>query len=259
MSDKQHGSNLGRQYFILYLTTAALVVGLGYVFRQTGMLVVGSPSQGLKTSAEMPEASWEDQIAAVQHGESDRIEITQTLIDDQRLAQLSHVPHLRELILDHTSITDAGLAPLLNLSELEHLRLRGARITDRGLREICRIPSLKRLNLPQADLTDAGLAELASLDQLELLRLGSPRVTNAGIEKIATLKSLRWLHLIDIPLTDPALQSIARLENLESLYLDGARISDDAYEEFFRLRPGIHLHVDQKHHDRDPHRTSHSH
>lgn len=259
MSTPPNGSNLGRQYLVLFVVLTGFVVVLGYVFRQAGMFVTDSGPQDHVTTPTKPETSWEDQIAAVKRGESDRIEIAQSLIGDEHLPQLAELANLRELVLDKTKITDAGLAPLLKLTALEHLRLRGARITDQGFREICQLRSLKRLNLPQADLTDAGLAELSSATELELLRLGSPRVTNAGVEKIAAVKSLRWLHLIDIPLTDPALKSIGELKNLESLYLDGARISDDGYDQFFRVRPDVHLHMDQKHHDRDPHKASHSH
>lgn len=258
MSGANHNSNRGRQYLILLLFVGCFVVGLAISFWRTGMLVLGSPRKE-RPSTSAPEATWDEQIAAVQRGESDRIEITQTLIGDEHLLQLNGLTALRELIVDKSDVTDAGLAPLKNLPNLDHLRLRGARITDQGFHDICQFTSLKRLNLPQADLTDAGLAELPALDKLELLRLGSPRVTNSGMEKVAAVKSLRWLHLIDIPLTDPALKSIGELPNLESLYLDGARISDDAYEQFFRIHPGLHLHIDQKHHDRDPSRAGHTH
>lgn len=248
-------SPLGLQYLILFGVLGVIVVGLGYVFQQAGLLTDGSAPPPATHAA--PEATWEEQLAAVLRGESDRIEITQSLISDEQLRDLP--ASLRELILDRTEITDAGLTPLMKLPNLEHLRLRGAIITDRGFHDICQITSLKRLNLPQADLTNAGLAELTALSKLELLRLGSPRVTNAGVVHIAAVKSLRWLHLIDIPLTDPALKSISELQNLESLYLDGARISDEAYEQFFRIHPDLHLHVEQKHHDRDPHRAGHTH
>ena len=258
MSGANSNSNLGRQYLILLLFVGCCAVGLAISFWRTGMLTIGSPPKQ-SPSTSIPEASWDEQISAVQRGEGDRIEITQTVIGDEHLQQLNELTALRELILDKSNVTDAGLAPLKKLPNLDHLRLRGAKITDQGFHDICQLSSLKRLNLPQADLTDAGLAELPALDKLELLRLGSPRVTNAGIEKIAAVKSIRWLHLIDIPVTDPALKSIAELPNLESLYLDGARISDDAYEQFFRVQPGLHLHIDQKHHDRDPHKAGHTH
>ena len=205
----------------------------------------------------LPEASWQSQIAAVTKGESDRIEVTQQAIGDDELRQVEGLDQLRELLIDKGTMSAASLPVLAKLSRLEHLKIRGARIDDEGFRRLCAIHSLKRLNLPQADLTDEGLQAIAELKDLELLRFGSPQVTDAGLATIAQVKTLRWLHLIEIPLGDAALKSIAELPKLESLYIDGGKFSDKAWDEFFLARPGLHVHVDQKHHDRDPHGHSH--
>ena len=109
MSPPPNGPNLGRQYLILFLVLAGLVVVLGYVFRQAGMFATGSPQQDSATTPPPPEASWEDQIAAVQRGESDRIEITQTLVRDQHLTQLAELASLRELLLDKTRVGFVGV------------------------------------------------------------------------------------------------------------------------------------------------------
>lgn len=209
------------------------------------------------TEQAIPEASWPAQIAAVKSGESDRLEVTQQAIGDDELKQLEGLDQLRELLIDKGKMSAASLAALTKLPRLEHLKIRGARIDDEGFRQLCAIHSLKRINLPQADLTDEGLQPIAELKDLESLRFGSPRVTNAGLATIAQVKTLRWLHLIEIPLGDAALKSIAELPKLESLYIDGGQFSDQAWDEFFRARPGLHVHVDQKHHDRDPHGHSH--
>lgn len=217
---------------------------------------------GCGTPKEQPavEQTWQAQIAAVKRGESDRIEVTQQSIGDEELRQVEGLDQLRELLIDKGMMTSASLAELKKLPQLEHLKIRGARIDDEGFRHLCSIASLKRLNLPQADLTDEGLPAIVDLKQLESLRLGSPRVTDAGVLHIGQVKTLRWLHLIDIPIGDPSLKMIGEsFPDLESLYLDGAKASDKAWDELFRQHPGLHVHVDQKHHDRDPHGHSHSH
>jgi hypothetical protein len=197
---------------------------------------------------------WTDQIAAVRAGTTDRIQVTREPVGDDQLSLLD-APGLRELILDSGRVTDAGLAGIARLTDLEHLRIRGGEIGDEGLRHICQLRSLRFLNLPQARLTDAGLSELHRLPHLELLRIGSPLITDAGMAEIAGLRSLRWLHLIDIPITDAGLRRLHDMKQLESLYLDGSRVTDEGFTRLFEAQPGLHVHVNQQHHDRDPERS----
>ncbi|WP_425616548.1 hypothetical protein NA78x_000196 [Anatilimnocola sp. NA78] len=251
MSSKFHveGSRFEMQWNCGFLSLVVCLVALA---------LPGCSSNGSKPEASAPpELTWDEQVVAVKAGTTDRLEITEATIDDTQLQQLAELSSLRELLLDKSNVTDAGVAHLTKLGKLEHLKLRGARITDAGFQQLCTIESLQRLNLPQADLTDAGLAAITNLKQLELLRLGSPKVTDAGVAHIAQAQTIRWLHLIDIPLGDASLKSIAELPHLESLYLDGAKMSDAAYDEFFKAKPKLHVHIDQKHHDRDPHGHSH--
>jgi hypothetical protein len=71
------------------------------------------------------------------------------------------------------------------------------------------------------------------------------------------LPALLRLHLIDVPITEDGLRELAKIEQLESLYIDGAQLSDAALDELFRQRPGLHVHINQQHHDRDPHAHAH--
>jgi len=111
--------------------------------------------------------------------------------------------------------------------------------------------------LPHATFSDQALAHLRGLAHLEQLRFGSPHVTTAGMQTIADLPALKRLHLINVPITDEALREFAKMEQLESLYLDGANVSDAALDELFQKRPKLHVHLNQQHHDRDPHGHPH--
>ena len=220
--------------------------------------VVANRPEDPQGKPQPPEASFAVQLAAVKDGASDRIELAEKSVGDEELKQLAGVESLRELLIDKGTMTTTGLTALTKLPKLEHLKIRGARIEDEGFRLLCGISSLKRINLPQADLSNDGLKAISELKQLESLRMGSPRVTDEGVQHIAELKNIRWLHFIDMPLGDASLKTIAtKFPQLESLYIDGGKFSDPAWEEFFQKRPGLHLHVDQKHHDRDPHSHSH--
>jgi len=253
MRDPSSPAKPARHLAIPLLVAAIVVAALGWM----GFLPFGS---NMPKDTLPQEASWESQLAAVKNGGSDRIEVTQRQVGDDQLRQLEGLEPLRELLLDKGTMTAAGLASLAKLPKLAQVRIRGARIDDDGFRQLCKISSLQRLNVPQADLTNDGLQSIAQLQQLESFRFGSPRVTDEGIGHIAQLDTIRWLHLIDLPLGDASLQTIAtHFPQLESLYIDGGQFSDAAWDEFFKQRPGLHVHVDQKHHDRDPHGHSHSH
>jgi len=213
-----------------------------------------------------PELPLDEQIAAVRAGRSDRISCDRTPLDSRseegrsRLDALAGLLTLRVLQLDHSDnrLSPADAARLLALPELGHIRLRGVSVDDATIGSIPTTSKLRIVNLPNADLTDAGFAALQRLPQLEQLRLRSPRVSGAGLQALKTFPSLLRLHLIDVPVTDAGLRVFHELPQLQSLYLDGATLSDAAYDALFVARPDLHVHLNQRHHDRDPHNHPHA-
>jgi hypothetical protein len=204
------------------------------------------------------EASLQEQVSAVKNGETTRIQVESRPINQGDLEWFIDFDPLTELILDHSESEIEGGWFLVRLPNLTHLRYRGAGMDDLALEIIAQgSPKLEILNVPRADFTDSGLEVLKQLPNLVQLRFGSPRVTDAGMKTLAELPALKRLHLIDVPITDAGLAELAKIERLESLYIDGAKISDEAWEELFRQRPKLHVHINQEHHDRDPHKHSH--
>lgn len=241
---------LSPQYSALstqYLALAAVV------------FVAGCDSTPDVSSADHAEPSLAEQIIQVRSGASDRILIEETPLSDANLIELAGLVPLRELLIDHpeSRITPEGLQHLADLPKLEHLRIRGGGIGDAELAEIARITSLQILNLPQGEFSDEALKALQDLPDLIQLRFGSPHVTDEGMKTLAEFPALTRLHLIDVPITDAGLAELAKIERLQSLYIDGGSLSDQAWEKLFRERPKLHVHVNQQHHDRDPHRHSH--
>jgi len=229
--------------------------------RIASVVLIGMLAGGCVARHPLPQAvaepSLDDQIAAIRAGNSDAIK-SHALTTNDDLARVSQLPGLRELLLEETQITDAGVLALTGLTDLEHLRLRGARIGNAGIAHLCQFQKLRILNLPHAQFTDDALAELARLPKLELLRFSSPNVTDAGMEHLAQLDQLRFLHLISVPITDEGLGRLEALKNLESLYLDDIHVTDTAIEKLLKAVL-LHIHFDQQHHDLDPHGDSHTH
>jgi hypothetical protein len=235
---------LSTQYLVL--TAAALTTSVG---------CAGKP---LYPNSDEP--SLTSQIAAVKAGESEQIHVQHAAIDDRELNQCAGLQNLRVLMLDHPEgrFSASGLQPLAALPALAHLRIRGQGIDDDALAQVARISSLQILNLPRGSFTDSGLESLKRLPKLEQLRFSSPRVTDVGINAVSEFPTLKRLHLIDIPLTDASLSQLAKMEQLESLYVDDIDFSDEAWQKLFEARKEmdrpLHVHVNEAHHDRDPHK-----
>ncbi|WP_020597383.1 leucine-rich repeat domain-containing protein [Spirosoma panaciterrae] len=88
------------------------------------------------------------------------LKLGDTQISDAALAQVAKLENLQKLHLEQTKITDAGLKQLKNLPNLEYLNLYGTHVTDAGLTELTSLKNLKTVYLWQTKVTDQGVANL---------------------------------------------------------------------------------------------------
>jgi hypothetical protein len=175
-------------------------------------------------------------------------------IDDLVVTEL---PKLDTVLIDEGVITDEGMKTIAKIPELRHLRLRLSPITDEGLKPLLGSESLWFLNLPHSRLTEKGIRSLAALPKLRQLRVGSTLLGNDLGRALLEVKSLRGLHLIGVPLGDEGLKVVVELPHLESLYLDDSAVTEAGWEWLFQNHPQLHVHINQRHHDRDPHYHKH--
>jgi hypothetical protein len=218
-------------------------------------LIAASSSGCKKTVAdkdEKQEFTLAQQIAGVQGGQFDRIEVRHAKVSDADLKTIKPDDRLHALVLHDTSITDAGLPEIVKLTSLEHLKLDGAKITDAGLEQIAELPTLHILDLQDSEITNDGLKSLSKIENLEQLRLGSTKVTDEGLQQLVELKNLQFLHLINMPITDEGLKTIEQIDGLNSLYVDNTKISDEALDALADKKH-LHIHKDSMHHGHDDH------
>ena len=158
-------------------------------------------------------------------------------ITDAGLEQLKELSQLHWLNLNGTKITDAGLEQLKELSQLHWLTLNGTKITDAGLEHLKGLTQLHNLWLDNTGVTDTGLEHLTELTQLQWLDLASTRLTDAGLEHLKGLTQLQWLDLASTQVTDAGLDRLKGLTGLQSLALSGTHVTDAGLEHLKGIDP----------------------
>jgi Leucine-rich repeat (LRR) protein/tRNA A-37 threonylcarbamoyl transferase component Bud32 len=153
------------------------------------------------------------------------IDLGKTKLTDAGLARLKGLVNLQRLWLSETQVSDAGLAHLAGLTSLAHLGLGATQVKGPGLAHLAGLINLTDLTLYYTELRDAGLAHLAKQTSLTILNLGGTRISNAGLAHLAALTNLTTLHLADTGVTDSGLAHLEGLTNLTLLELSQTRIT----------------------------------
>jgi hypothetical protein len=128
---------------------------------------------------------------------------------DAQLIAVSRLSRLEDLgIGSSPRITDAGVAQLEALSNLEFPALAGTAVTDAGLTHLERLHRLRRLSLIDTPITDLGLLHLKKLRCLEVLCLDMTDVSDAGLVHIKEIASLHSVFLLETKVTDSGAQRL---------------------------------------------------
>lgn len=144
---------------------------------------------------------------------------------DGKLEGIDVLDDLRYLELNRCRYTDAGIAPLAGLTNLEELCLYDSWISDTGMVHLSGLTNLKILNLSHTQISDEGLVHIKRLKNLQMLSLTDTYITDAGLAHLAGLKKLRNLYLSDNDLTDAELIHLRDLKELTILSLKNTKVS----------------------------------
>jgi serine/threonine protein kinase len=160
-------------------------------------------------------------------------------LNDEGLAHLAGHPSIGLLQIDVGNLTDAGLAVLQTLPNLNTLHLVrdsndpiAHRITDAAIEHLVRIPRLRILNATDSDVSDAGLAQLSAASPPELrdLNLSGSKVTDQGGVHIRKLTQLRVLTLNNTSVGDGLASALGDLTELTNLNLTSTKIGDSVLQ-----------------------------
>lgn len=147
------------------------------------------------------------------------------------------------------SVTLAGAtSPIKMVAKLPKGKLKIVRIdladkpiTDADLAELLPLTQVEGLNLQSTRITDAGLAHLKDFRNLNELNLYRDAITDRGLEQLDGLTRLKKLELSYTQIGDPGLEHLARLHSLQTLHVNGTGVTEAGVAKFKKERPSVQL------------------
>jgi hypothetical protein len=155
---------------------------------------------------------------------------------------LDYFGHITSVWLYSASMeTDAALAPVLRLTQLQRLSVTGSSITDAGLARLRGMTSLSRLDVDYTQVTDTGLVHLKNLTGLSVLSLDATHVTDAGLAQLKSLNNLTELNLAGTQISDAGLEHLKALRNLSVLNVVNTKVTDAGMNKLKQARPSLRI------------------
>jgi Leucine-rich repeat (LRR) protein len=151
-------------------------------------------------------------------------------LGDGGLKHMRYLPALRELQLERSRATSAGLEALAQSEHLERAVIGDLELEDRAFVGLAKLQHLVELNLDGGVLLEPELPTLSELRGLRKLSLRVEGLTDETPEALRELGELRELSLANTQVSDGALEALAVLTKLESLELQGTRITNQGLE-----------------------------
>jgi hypothetical protein len=138
-------------------------------------------------------------------------------LTDAGMAQLAGLKNLENFSFVGTQMTGKAYAQFEGFTKVTRVSHRGSSIDDEGLRQLCdHLPNLESLSLAHAKFTDAGAPHLAKLTKLKGLELGTSKATPQALKAIAKLplESLQLGEGFESVAGIPLIKDIASLRRL---------------------------------------------
>lgn len=137
---------------------------------------------------------------------------------------------LRGLCLKDANLTDANLAQLGSLAELQWLVLGGASLPKNG--SLPELPNLESLHMRYCNIGDSYSPATGQFPKLRAVSLADTDVTDNGIAQLVLANpEIRYLHLFGCDgVTSKSAAEIGKLKNLRYTHLGYTPLSRDLYE-----------------------------
>lgn len=155
----------------------------------------------------------------------------------QQVEQLSRLTKLRHLHLTDTDLSDAGMAKLASLRNLESLWVGYNQVTDSGGINLRPLKKLRRLNVGWTDIGDQTVEAVAKHANLLFLDLSHTSITNYAVSYLTDLKELKVLRLNQTAVNDECLPYLGELQSLERLEVQETKLSAEGIRALKMMLP----------------------
>ncbi len=112
------------------------------------------------------------------------LNLSDTQIGDEILADLAAAPSLVRLSLSRTGVSDAGIRRLAGSAQMEFLLLDETRITDAGVASLKSMANLRWLSLRKTEITPGCLEVLEQFENMERLNLNHTAITGVQAQRL---------------------------------------------------------------------------
>jgi hypothetical protein len=167
------------------------------------------------------------------------IDLSNTATTDADLALLERLDDVELLTLDGTKVTDAGLVHLSRLHRLFALELNDTAITGAGLKILGRLKAITWLELCNTQIDDGGLSALAGLTELEAIFLNKTRLDGSGFRHLERLPQLLSIAARETNVTNQALEEFKPPRSLQGLDVFGSRVTASGAAAVKRKLPSV--------------------
>ena len=155
---------------------------------------------------------------------------------DAWIARLKNLPDIDYLELASTAVTNEGMKTVGTLKSLTRLSVTLTDVDGRGIAELAGLTNMRRISVASSKSTGEGFAALKPLTKLENLNFHSCLVNDAGLVEVGTLSQLERLEIVHTKFTDAGAKHLAGLTNLRRLQI-GSREATGASVEFIKGLP----------------------
>jgi hypothetical protein len=147
------------------------------------------------------------------------VDINEDVANDDIVAALGDLPHLRSLALGGAGVTDSVLARARRMDQLHTLGVGWSAVSEAGWEPIEQLSNLKRLFLAGPNVSDSTLSHFKGLSELTILALNEVQVTDSGLKQLKSLVHLEQLRISGTKFTPAGIEDLKR--SLPKLFVTG--------------------------------------
>ncbi len=140
-------------------------------------------------------------------------------ITDAGVAHLSGLVNLEELSIYAQKLKGASIQHLIGMQKLRCLTLISPLVHDRDLSPLASLVSLERLELPDSGIDGTGFAHLVGNPRLRSLFLARSHVGDLGLAQIARLPNLEFVNLCNTQVTCTGLIQLTQCQQLQTVVI----------------------------------------